>query len=133
MSICTHLAHEERYQIYALKKARAKQTEIAALLGRSPSTISRDLRRTFGRRGYRPKQAQQMAEGRARTSCTRRRITERQWQGVGALIRQDLEPRADRRPCGARRDARYQRSQPLKLLINSVVIEQYGFSLPLTR
>ena len=38
-----HLTREERYQIYALKKAGHKQAEIANVLKRSPSTISREL------------------------------------------------------------------------------------------
>lgn len=92
MSSYTHLAHEERYQIYALKKAGVHQNEIATLLGRSPSTISRELRRNRGQRGYRPKQAQQMAQERARDARTRRRITDRQWQAVAALIRQEWSP-----------------------------------------
>ncbi len=54
----THLTREERYQIYALKKAGHKQYEIAELLERSKSTISRELARNCGGRGYRPKQAQ---------------------------------------------------------------------------
>ena len=50
----THLAHEERYQIYVLEKADIQQSEIARLLGRSPSTIGRELSRNQGQRGYRP-------------------------------------------------------------------------------
>lgn len=53
----THPTREERYQIYALKKAGHKQSEIAQVLERSPSTISRELARDCGQRGYRPKQA----------------------------------------------------------------------------
>ena len=52
----THLSQEERYQIYALKRAGHGQSEIAGILNRSPSTISRELRRNGGERGYRPKQ-----------------------------------------------------------------------------
>ncbi|MBD3815759.1 MAG: helix-turn-helix domain-containing protein, partial [Halothiobacillus sp.] len=37
------------------------QTEIADVLERHPSTISRELRRNRGGRGYRPKQAQKLA------------------------------------------------------------------------
>ncbi|MDP5211424.1 helix-turn-helix domain-containing protein, partial [Microbulbifer sp. 2205BS26-8] len=47
------LTEEERYQIYVLLKAEHNQKEIAALLGRSPSTISRELKRNRGLRGYR--------------------------------------------------------------------------------
>ncbi|MDP5209718.1 helix-turn-helix domain-containing protein, partial [Microbulbifer sp. 2205BS26-8] len=38
------LNEEERYQIYVLLKAEHNQKEVAALLGRSPSTISRELK-----------------------------------------------------------------------------------------
>ncbi|GAB4127800.1 MAG: hypothetical protein Fur0040_10740 [Sideroxydans sp.] len=48
----THLTREERYQIYALKKAGHTQSEIAKVLGHSPSTISRELRRNRGQRVY---------------------------------------------------------------------------------
>lgn len=57
----THLTREERYQIYALKQAGHKQSEIASVLERSASTISRELARNRGQRGYRPKQAYGMA------------------------------------------------------------------------
>lgn len=55
----THLTQDERYQIYILKKAGHKQSEIAEVMGRSRSTISREIKRNSGGRGYRPKQAQQ--------------------------------------------------------------------------
>ena len=57
----TQLTSEERYQIEALLKADHNQTEIAAVLKRHKSTISREVGRDRGlRRGYRPKQAQQL-------------------------------------------------------------------------
>ncbi|MBI1772142.1 MAG: IS30 family transposase [Burkholderiales bacterium] len=56
----THLTQDERYQIYILKKAGHKQSEIAEVMGRSRSTISREIKRNSGGRGYRPKQAQQL-------------------------------------------------------------------------
>ena len=52
-----HLSQAERYQIYALMKAGHDQTQIAKLLDRHKSTISRELIRNTGYRGYRPKQA----------------------------------------------------------------------------
>ncbi len=57
----TQFTQEERYQIYILKKAGKTQTEIADLLGRDKATISRELRRNQGLKGYRPKQAHQLA------------------------------------------------------------------------
>jgi len=55
------LTEEDRIEIYAMKQAGKKQNKIAAALGVNPSTISRELVRNTGLRGYRPKQAQQKA------------------------------------------------------------------------
>ena len=54
------LTQEERYQIYALMKANHNQKEFANILGRSASTISREIKRNKGLKGYRPKQAQRL-------------------------------------------------------------------------
>ncbi len=48
-----HLSREERYQIYSLLKAKQTISAIARFLGRSRSTISRELIRGRGHRGYR--------------------------------------------------------------------------------
>jgi len=92
MKSYTHLAQEERYQIHALMKAGHKQSEIAAVIGRNPSTVGRELSRNRGYRGYRPRQAHVMATARAKASRTRPRINDRQWAAVGALIRRDWSP-----------------------------------------
>lgn len=47
----THLISEQRYQIEALLKNGTKQKEIAKLLGKSPSTICRELKRNIPKRG----------------------------------------------------------------------------------
>lgn len=86
----THLTREERYQIYALKKAGHTQSEIASLLERSPSTISRELARNRGMRGYRPKQAQSMAC--ARRAVNARTIDEATWRFAQARLREDWSP-----------------------------------------
>lgn len=91
MSTYTQLAKEERYQIYALKKAGHNQTEIAEVIGRSKSTISRELRRNCGQRGYRPKQAQELADKR-RDEIVHGRITDSQWDRIEELICQDWSP-----------------------------------------
>lgn len=65
----THLSQTERYQIQALMKAGQTQTEIAQILGRHKSTISRELARGSGRRGYRPRQAQNLSD--ERSQCSR--------------------------------------------------------------
>jgi len=74
----THITREERYQIYALKKAGHKQNEIAEVLERSESTISRELSRNCGRRGYRPKQAHSKSV--ERHSINARTIDDATWQ-----------------------------------------------------
>ncbi len=62
----TQLTESERNQSYALKQAGFKPSAIALQLSRHPSTIYRELRRNRGLRGYRPRQAQQMADNRRR-------------------------------------------------------------------
>ena len=60
------LTENERYQIYVMKKVGHSQKSIAMLLNRSPSTISRELSRNQGMRGYRPAQAQRLGDARRR-------------------------------------------------------------------
>ena len=87
----TQLTQEERYQIYALKKAGHSQKEIAVNLGRSPSTISRELKRNRGLKGYRPKQAHRLAQNRKQVR-NRRRIPDSAWRHVERLLREDWSP-----------------------------------------
>ena len=63
-----HSSQAERYQIHALMKAGHDQSQIAKLLDRHKSTISRELSRNTGSRGYRPKQACEMSADRAQHS-----------------------------------------------------------------
>ena len=56
-----HLTRDQRYQIYALKQRGFSQSEIAADLGFSQGTLSRELSRNKGLRGYRVKQASENA------------------------------------------------------------------------
>ena len=62
------LTEEDRIEIYAMKQAGKKQNMIAAELGVHPSTVSRELSRNTGMRGYRPKQAHQKTLHRRFTS-----------------------------------------------------------------
>jgi transposase, IS30 family len=63
-----HLSQAERYQIHALMKAGHDQSQIDKLLDRHKSTISRELSRNTGSRGYRPKQACELSADRAQNS-----------------------------------------------------------------
>ncbi len=85
------LTHEERYQISVLLKAGLNQTEIAMPLKRHKSTISREISRNIGFRGYRPKQAQRLAEER-RAFKVRSRISQTVWNDVRKLLREDWSP-----------------------------------------
>jgi transposase, IS30 family len=53
----TRMTGEERSLIYWWKQAEKGVREIATLLRRAPSSVSREVRRNTGQRGYRPKQA----------------------------------------------------------------------------
>ena len=57
----THLTSEERHYIEKRHKQGDSTTAIALELGRSQSTISRELGRNRGKRGYRHKQAHRQA------------------------------------------------------------------------
>src|SRR4249919_3356029 len=56
-----HLTCEQRCQIYALLQSGHSQAHIARKMGVDPSTISRELVRNTGARGYRFKQAHEKA------------------------------------------------------------------------
>ena len=88
----THLTKEERYQIYAMQKTQSSIREIAEVLNRAPSTISRELHRNRGQRGYRPRQAEATARERASQSRTCTRITAQDWAQIGTLLRRDWSP-----------------------------------------
>jgi len=87
----TQLTQEERYQIYALKKAGHDQATIAEIIDRNPGTISRELRRNRGLKGYRPQQAHNLALMR-RQDKSQPRLGQQVWQQVEALIREEWSP-----------------------------------------
>ena len=91
MRCYTQLTREQRFQIYALMKAVHNQSEIAMLVGCNKSTICRELSRNRGLRGYRPKQAHQLAEVR-RQNRSPQRLTDETWPLVKQLLRQDWSP-----------------------------------------
>jgi IS30 family transposase len=59
-----HLTFQEREFLYRLKKQGKSKREIAELMGRDRTTVYRELSRNAGQRGYRPKQAQRLADER---------------------------------------------------------------------
>ena len=90
MRTYTQLTREQRYQIYALLKMGHEQTEIVGVIGVHKSSVSREIHRNRGRRGYRPRQAQQWSiERRAKP---RGKISFEDWTVVEGLIREDWSP-----------------------------------------
>ena len=86
------LSQEQRYQIEILKKAGKNQKEIAELLCVSESTISRELKRNQGKKGYRPKQAQIKADKRKKQAANVLKMTPALILLIEAGIRLDWSP-----------------------------------------
>lgn len=87
----TQLTRGQRYQISILLKAGHNQTCVATLVDCHKSTISRELRRNRGQRGYHPAQANKLARQRHRAAYHPRIATET-WQQVELLLRQQWSP-----------------------------------------
>ena len=86
------LTEEDRIEIYAMKQAGKKQNEIAFRLGVHPSTISRELVRNTGLRGYRPKQAQQKTLHRRFTARKAVKMTSETIDYIECKLRQEHSP-----------------------------------------
>jgi IS30 family transposase len=71
-------------------KIGQNQTEIAETIGKHKSTISREVRRNRGQRGYRPKQAQQMSLDRRKKA--KPRIQESTWALIESKLQEDWSP-----------------------------------------
>ena len=61
-------------------------------MNRSASSISRELRRNRGQRGYRPKQAHELSQARMRACDNGRRITDEVWAMVDARLAETWSP-----------------------------------------
>ncbi len=87
-----HLSQTERYQIYILMKDGKTQTQISQLMGRHKSTISRELARNTGLKGYRPKQACLLAQERSLGSRNATRITLTVWNETVDCLGEQWSP-----------------------------------------
>ena len=92
MSHYHQLTKVQRYQIDVLKKAKNKQKDIALLIGVSASTISRELKRNTGQRGYRPKQAHHKALTRRKKADKAIKMTAEVVSSIEARIRLEWSP-----------------------------------------
>jgi transposase, IS30 family len=81
---------EERYHIYACLTNDKSLQEIAKDLGRSPSTISREIKRNKGFRGYRPQQSDELAK--QRRALNMRRIGQKTWEFIELHLKTHWSP-----------------------------------------
>jgi len=86
------LTPEQRYQIYALRQAQHGQADVATILHVHPSTVARELKRNTGQRGYRPKQAQELAQARQQQRARQPRIAASVWDLVRAKLIEEWSP-----------------------------------------
>jgi len=87
----SQLTLEKRYGIYSLLKTGQTQSKIAEVISVHKSTVSRELKRNRGGRGYRPKQADAFAKDRRQTKA-RPRIDGSTWAYVERLIQKEWSP-----------------------------------------
>jgi len=66
------ITEEERRLIYCWLREGESQNEIARRLSRSRGSISREIGRNTGLKGYRPKQAHEKAQAKAKRAGPRR-------------------------------------------------------------
>ncbi len=87
-----HLSQKERYQIFALMKAGLNKIQVALTFGRSKSTISIEIQRNSGLKGYRPKQASLKSEVRALGSRNAKNVCVDTLKSAFDLVRQEWSP-----------------------------------------
>ena len=92
MNSYQHLTYEERYMIYRLQAQKISMRNIAVSLGRSASTVLRELKRNRGNRGYRYKQAHSKTLDRRRSSHRHVIITNKTRSLVKSYLRMDWSP-----------------------------------------
>jgi len=92
MNTYRQLTQDQRYQIYAFLKAGFSLPHIARELAVDRSTIWREVKRNRGQRGYRPKQAQHLADARCQAKANATRISAESWQQVETGLQKDWSP-----------------------------------------
>ena len=87
----SQLTLEQRYIIYSMLKIGLTQSKIAEVIGIHKSTVSRELKRNRGGRGYRPKQADAFAKERHQAKV-RPQIDGNAWVFIERLICKEWSP-----------------------------------------
>jgi transposase, IS30 family len=86
------LAYEQRCQISILKKSGYSQRGIAKAIGVSQSTVSRELMRNTGKRGYRHKQAQERTFQRRNKASQPTKMTSTMIATIESKLRLEWSP-----------------------------------------
>ncbi|MCK5740174.1 IS30 family transposase [bacterium] len=86
------ITYEQRHEIYALLKAGLNQTKIAKIVRVSKSTISREIKRNTGLKGYRPKQANARTLERRKNADKHVRFNDEIKKVVIKHLKQDWSP-----------------------------------------
>jgi len=87
-----HLSLAERHYIEIERKAGTSMSQIAQALGRSQSTLSREISRNTGQRGYRHNQADRLAEQRHKSKPKAVKLTAEIKQLINGYVKQDWSP-----------------------------------------
>ena len=88
-----HVTRDIRCQIYALKSMGQSLSSIALAVGRHKSTISREISRNTGGRGYRFKQADEKAQSRrSNASKVPKKLTEELQRTLREKLLEDWSP-----------------------------------------
>lgn len=92
MGTYQQLTYDQRCQIAALKKRKCTQSEIADIIEVSQSTVSRELSRNTGDRGYRHKQAHRKAVLRREAAVKPTRMTSEMIASIELKLRIEWSP-----------------------------------------
>jgi IS30 family transposase len=92
MGAYKQLTYEQRCQIPVLMHSCDSQREVAEIMGVHPSTLSRELNRNTGQRGYRPKQAHRFADERKEDGRQPHKMHDERWQQIEELLRLEWSP-----------------------------------------
>ena len=85
----TQLSEAERYHLSTMRKQHQSFQHIAKSMGRSPATLSREVKRNTGQKGYCYQQAQRLAKQRHQEKPKAVKLT----APVRAWIHEELQAR----------------------------------------
>ena len=88
----TRIHQENRFEIYELKLSGLSARKIARTIGKHPSSISRELKRNVGQKGYWPNQANAKADARKKMSRKFIKMTSGLIEKIEIMLQEDWSP-----------------------------------------